>query len=192
MKKFKIDCPYVISSFSNHKEIKQQLLNLIDTADFESVKFENVETDISKTDWQLAQEINREWLQLILNPLVDHMKTVYSHMGYDSLLIKDVWFQQYLNKSEHGWHVHSSNFTNIYYLEMPEGTPKTQIINPFNQTDIIELDVNEGDIVTFPSFIIHRAPKNISNFRKTIISFNADVNHPEESYTKNLTYSKEE
>jgi hypothetical protein len=191
MQKFKIDCPYVISSFSNHKEIKQQLLNLIDTADFESVKFENVETNISKTDWQISQEINRKWLQLILNPLVDHMKTVYSHIGYDSLLIKDIWFQQYLNNSEHGWHVHSSNFTNIYYLEMPEGTPKTQIINPFNQTDIIELDVNEGDIVTFPSFIIHRAPKNISNFRKTIISFNADVNYPEESYTKNLIYSKE-
>jgi len=30
----------------------------------------------------------------------------------------------------------------------------------------------EGDIVIFPSFIVHRAPKVLLNIKKTIISFN--------------------
>jgi hypothetical protein len=37
---------------------------------------------------------------------------------------------------------------------------------------IIDLDVKEGDLVTFPAYIIHRSKNNKSNDRKTIISFN--------------------
>ena len=36
----------------------------------------------------------------------------------------------------------------------------------------ITVDAKEGDIVIFPSFINHRAPKMQSDTRKTIISFN--------------------
>ena len=32
----------------------------------------------------------------------------------------------------------------------------------------------EGDFITFPAFILHRAPKILNVERKTIISFNID------------------
>ena len=74
----------------------------------------------------------------------------------------------------------------LHYLELPEGTPKTQIINPYNQKDIIEVDVKEGDLLTFPSYVLHKAPKNNSDKRKTIISFNTTVHYSDEIYGKNL------
>ncbi len=80
-----------------------------------------------------------------------------------------------MNSGTHGWHTHSDNYTGVYYLELPDETPKTQIVNPLNQTEIIDLDIKEGDIVLFPSFIIHRAPINKSNKRKTIISFDINI-----------------
>jgi hypothetical protein len=61
-------------------------------------------------------------------------------------------------------------------VDLPEGAPKTQLLNPMNQKEIIELDVKEGDVLTFPSFILHRAPNVESNIVKTIISFNSDCN----------------
>ena len=36
-------------------------------------------------------------------------------------------------------------------------------------------DVNEGDIVMFPSMTPHRAPKVENDIRKTIVSFNFNV-----------------
>jgi hypothetical protein len=186
MKKYSIDAPYVISQFSQHCNIKSKLLSLIDSADYENLKYDTVETDISKSDWSFSRDITRSWVSEIVNPLITDVKAVYSFMGYDTVLLKELWFQQYQEGSKHGWHVHGSTFTNIYYLELPNGTPKTQIVNPFNQQEIIELDVKEGDIVSFPSFIIHRAPKNNSTLRKTIVSFNLDVDYPESSYNKML------
>jgi ectoine hydroxylase-related dioxygenase (phytanoyl-CoA dioxygenase family) len=83
-----------------------------------------------------------------------------------------IWYQQYLKNSTHGWHTHSDNFTGVYYLEMDETAPKTQIIN---SNKILNLNVEEGDFVIFPSYLIHRAPINLSKNRKTIISFNFNV-----------------
>ena len=54
---------------------------------------------------------------------------------------------------------------------MPSGTPKTEYRDPFTD-DVHELDVEEGDVVAFPSFLIHRAPPNMIDIPKTIISFN--------------------
>ena len=52
-----------------------------------------------------------------------------------------------------------------------------QIEEQYGQKDIFSIDVKEGDIIMFPSFIIHRAPKNNGD-RKTIISFNIDFDYP--------------
>ena len=35
--------------------------------------------------------------------------------------------------------------------------------------------IEEGDVIMFPSFIVHRAPKNNSQEQKTIVSFNSCV-----------------
>jgi len=72
----------------------------------------------------------------------------------------------------HSWHTHGENFTGVYYVELNEKSPKTQIVNPFDSHSVYELDVSEGDMVIFPSYTLHRAAKMTNDIRKTIISFN--------------------
>jgi hypothetical protein len=186
MVKYQLDCAYVISKFKYHNELKNNILSLIDSSSFDHVINSKAEVDITKTDWSISSDFSRKWVQYVSEPLAECMLEIYKELGYDGLTIHELWFQQYQQLAEHGWHTHSGNFTNVYYLEMPNTTPKTQIVNAYNQSDIIELDVNEGDIVVFPSFIIHRAPKNLSNDRKTIISYNTNATYSDNIYGKGL------
>jgi len=62
----------------------------------------------------------------------------------------------------------------VYYLELPDNAPKTELIDQYNINKKITVDAKEGDIVIFPSFVIHRAPKMLTDDRKTIISFNLE------------------
>lgn len=189
MEKFFLESPCVVSNFSKHNEYKNVILNLLNKAQYKNVKDKKVETNITKTDWDFSRNPNRPWVKKILPELTNHVSEMYKSIGYDTILITELWFQQYSQESEHGWHVHGSTFTNIYYLELPEDAPKTQIVNPANQKEIIELDVKEGDFACFPSFVLHKAPENNSLSRKTIISFNLEVNFPEDSYFKSKSFT---
>ena len=57
---------------------------------------------------------------------------------------------------------------------MPDDTPKTELIGQYDINKKITVEAKEGDIVIFPSFIIHRGLKVYSDSRKTIISFNLE------------------
>ena len=185
MKKHKLECFYTIKKFRYHTELKSALLNLLDTAKYENTVNSQVEVSITKTDWFDCTNFERPWFKFIKESLTTEVLSVYKDIGYGGLRLNEIWFQQYLQQSEHGWHVHSANFTNVYYVELPEGTSKTQLIEPYSGK-LIELDVEEGDIVSFPSMVLHRGPPNNSNSRKTIISFNTDVIYSDDIYGQGI------
>ena len=78
------------------------------------------------------------------------------------------WFQQYLQSSDFGWHSHGGHWACVYYIELPEMSEATEFLN-YGQ-----FNVNEGDIIFFPTFLVHRSPTIKSNLRKTIIATNFD------------------
>ncbi len=78
------------------------------------------------------------------------------------------WFQQYIQGSKFGWHQHSGHWAFVYFVELPEPDEATEFLN------YGILKVKEGDILCFPTFLVHRAPEITSNLRKTIISTNQD------------------
>jgi hypothetical protein len=186
IKKYQLDCAYIISKFEHHLELKDILLEQINTSEYENPQHPVAEVNITKADWHISSNFNREWVKTIYPLLSEKMLEMYKELGYDGLTIHELWFQQYQKNSQHGWHTHSANFTNVYYLELPDSAPKTQIVNPYNQTDIIEIEVEEGDILVFPSFVIHRAPINTSTNRKTIISYNTNAVYSDTIYGKGL------
>ncbi len=177
IQKFKLDAPYAIGPFKYHSELKAQILDAISNQkDAEPLQEVGDAVNISRCDWKYSRfDYGKEWLQILRPRLFDHLQEETEILGYKQFKIKEIWFQQYEQNSLHGWHVHGSNWTNVYFLELPDGCPKTQFINPYNQTEIAEFDVKEGDILTFPSFVIHRAPINTNTQRKTIISWNMDL-----------------
>jgi hypothetical protein len=172
-----IECPYIISKLPEHEIIKDEVLKLINECESTQYTFPNDYTDISRTDWDVSREVERFYLKPVMQPITKLLQNRFDELGYDEIKIRNIWFQQYNKGSEHGWHVHlGCQWTNVYYLDLPEGSPKTQLLNPMNQDEIIEMDVKEGDVLTFPSFILHRAPRVESDVVKTIISWNSDCN----------------
>ena len=127
---------------------------------------------ITKLDWDDARDFERPWVKFFKPHIQNYLDKLSFALGYQSAIIDEIWFQQYKNLDSHGWHTHGSNFTGVYYLEFDEQSPKTEIIEPSNQSRKIVPDIKEGSVLIFPSYTIHRAPQIHNDIRKTIISFN--------------------
>mgnify|MGYP001179792950 FL=1 len=176
----RLDGFYFTFPLSNHEKLKNTLLTQID----ESKQIENnkpkaddyYSESISKLDWSWSKDFSRPWVQTLKPFLDEAISAELTSHGYKESFIQDLWFQQYTTGDTHGWHIHGHTFTGVYYLDLPKDAPNTQIVNPTNQEEIIVPDVNEGDILMFPSYVIHRAPIIRTNENKTIISFNSTVN----------------
>jgi hypothetical protein len=160
--------------FKEHTIIKENLLKIIESCKNESLKSkdEYYSDNIEKLDWSESHNFKREWVNYIINPLLKNLTEMISSMGFKTYNITEIWFQQYIKNSEHGWHIHGSNYTGVYYVELNENSPQTEIMNPEDLTKKQKLNVKEGDIIIFPSFVIHKAPLLINDYRKTIVSFN--------------------
>lgn len=165
---------YTIGNFPDHSNLKQQVLDLIGNSNSETlIMKDNYYSDkVNKLDWDKARDFDRLWVKLLKPNIENYLNNLAVALGYQSAIIEEFWFQQYVNGDSHGWHTHGSNFTGVYYIELDERSPKTEIIEPSRQNKKIVMDVHEGDILMFPSYVIHRAPVIKDNLRKTIVSFN--------------------
>jgi len=175
-----IPFPITVKPFKQHSQLKQQILDAIQRQE-NAEHMTAPDSDIIKCDWNTARyDGNREWLKLINPTLSMHLDDWCKNMGYKTFGITEIWFQQYAKGGKHAWHTHSNNFTNVYYVNLPEDA-QTEWINPLTK-DKNTFDVHEGDIVTFPSWVIHRAPVNDTEDVKTIISWNMDISIEDGKY----------
>jgi hypothetical protein len=187
MKKIKLNSVCLISKFKKHLFYRDALLHLFEKEKEYSVDVDNYYTDkISKLDWSKSKNFNREWIKLIKKDLIDHFNNCANFLGYQKAILKDLWFQQYKKGDTHGWHVHGENYTGVYYVEYDKTCGNTQLIDPFDQDKLINLHTKEGDIVFFPSTVIHRANIQENNSIKTIISFNINFELIKHTLLKNL------
>jgi hypothetical protein len=179
---------YIIDRFEDHEILQALLLDSILNSDFKSLNQQEgyFSDNISRVDWNLRDDFNRKWVKLLLPNFEKTLASMFLMVGFQRFKIKQIWFQTYEIYGKHGWHVHSSNFTGVYYLKLSEKNPKTQLLDPYNRKNIIEPDVQEGDILLFPSSIIHRAPENLDLENKVIISFNIDVDYIDVDLLENL------
>ena len=152
--------PILISKVKHHQEIKQKILNGIKQMGRHSI--DDGFHCIHNTDWYLPADNERYYKQYIGHAFVHHNQLVAKLFNSTELSIKNFWFQQYGRGDYHNWHVHpGSMFSNVYYVDLGEGTPKTslRILDK-----IVEIPVEEGVIVTFPSFIQHCSKPNKSDY----------------------------
>lgn len=191
MKKTAIISFYCVDSLKEHDQLKSKILECIDnisiTSETSWLSKNNYYTDsITKLDWNMGNDFTRPWVKLFLPSFMNKVEFMFDKLGYHGVKLNDIWFQQYHQGDTHGWHVHGSTFTGVYYLEFSEESPCTQLLNPFSQNEIVNVDAKEGDILIFPSYVIHRAPEVKSDQRKTIISFNIDIEYITEKILKTI------
>lgn len=169
-----VELPILVTKFSKHKELKEKLLSAIASGPGNSLCLDR--DNITKTDWDIPATTPRLYLDILTTPLVDHLKEAYLPFNSSGFQVHNFWYQQYKENSTHDWHTHqAAQYTNIYYLELPDNAPRTQILNPLNFNEVITIEAEEGDIVTLPASVFHRSPPVKSNIQKTIISFNTSL-----------------
>ena len=170
-----MDVFYKVTKVPNHELIKPLILDSIDRFEYRSAALPDEQ--VSKTDWGVPQDTFRPYIHYLMPFLYTELAETYRSMGGDGIEITNFWFQQYRENDRYDWHNHiKSNLANIYYLEFPEGSPKTEFLNPSNPNEIITFDVKEGEVLTVPAYLIHRSPPvTKSNIRKTIIAINAEL-----------------
>ena len=171
------------------KDVGVNTINLDD--DYTDLNYDYT-SHISKTNWQ-DEIFGEEWAQIwphFLSPedqirVVNSIKNNYPDRDWSNGDVTESWFNQYIAESgsEHPWHHHSEseimavqknpciNLASIYYVELPYEALITILKDPETGKEIIP-DVKEGQILTFGADILHKSPRNFTNTRKTVISFN--------------------
>jgi len=165
-----------VTKVNNFKKINKKLLSLIST--IKNNKYKTNKDSIHNTDWNLPKNFERKYVDYFVPIIKPYLNEIAKKLHSEKAVIDNIWFQQYKKNDEHSWHTHGlSNFSNVYFVELPLKSLATEILNVKN------LNLNEGDLLTFPSHLYHRSPVNKTNKRKTIISFNCD-------FTNYVDYSK--
>ena len=170
MKNFNLPDCFFISSVKNHNEIKSKILDSISSMG--KFSLQTGINNISNTDWHLSSEINRPYYQIIESAILEHISDLKDKFKYKYGKVENYWFQQYHKGDYFDWHVHDGYmFSSVYYVDLHGSSPKTTFI--LNNKEFF-IETKEGDILTFPSFLIHKSNTNQSDNVKTIISFNSN------------------
>jgi hypothetical protein len=170
MKQVPQSYPFYVYDVPNHTEVKQRILNGISSMGVHSL----VEEDqrIANTDWHLSVNYLRPYYEELKNILSAHTQALNLEAKLPeaiSLNLRNYWFQQYAEGDYHGWHIHENSiFSNVYYVNLPTGAAKTSFKVAGKE---FEVEVAEGQILTFPSCFLHCSKPNQVG-TKTVISFN--------------------
>ena len=187
MTKIKLDTFYLREPFPELHKHKDTLLNLINEAKCvrnaplegmsDMMPHQAKTSPINRVDWEYSTDYkNRPWVNFSVKLIQSKLNSMLEeNLGLTGVKFTDLWFQQYIQNDCHNWHIHDCNFTGAYYVELAdEEYNKTELVNG---DEIFTPAVDEGDICIFPAFIIHRCPVIQSTNRKTIISYNFDIQH---------------
>jgi hypothetical protein len=175
MQIFKHTAPIFVQPALEHKKIKQQILDVINSNNI--VSCSSAQELIANTDFYIANQFKeakaKKYWDLIFPSIANHFDELIKITGQSKWWIDNYWFQSYNPEGFHSWHVHSScMFSNVYYLNLPEGAAKTT----FRYLDEeFEVDVQEGDIITFPGFLPHCSKPNKAATPKHVIAFNSNT-----------------
>ena len=193
---YNIFSPVIVEKFPLHNKIKKDLLKLI--GESKDTPYKNVTLtmydDLAKTDWPLSSNFKkRKWVNKYGQDICNFLSELAIILGYTKIEVSRLWYQQYKKNQTHGWHQHARNYSGVYYLEYPENTEPTQFLFTEDLHKTFSVKVKEGDMILFPSYIIHRSPPLQTDKRKTIISWNLDfLNiHPDLVYDRETHYVEE-
>ena len=183
MKKLRYDDCICRTQLVDHSLIKDRILNEIKL----STHYENINNvseyyrdKVYRTDMHLYKDLNRSWVQILMPNLYISLNEMLSSMVYNGSEILRLWYHQYLKGDTYGWHIHDKMYAGIYYLEFGKSSGRTQICSPFSLKST-KINAQEGDVVIFPSHLMHRSLPN-SDERKTVVSFNFNLKPQNQHY----------
>jgi hypothetical protein len=119
----------------------------------------NIKTTLNGNTLFNKESIN--YLNINLTEILSHLlKPYYKNFTFN---VVDIWINNYSNNSYQGSHVHSSDFSFIIYYKVNKShtvfnSPVKNLLESFNSKLFFrhyEPNLNEGDIIVFPSYLEH-------------------------------------
>lgn len=151
---------------------KQKLLSLVD---WDNPKYKN---DEQVSDYYYNQDKGCTYIPEFCNIIKDELDQALSQMKSDGLRIEHLWGQRYGKSSYMSMHTHGSvGYSAVIYVEFKKGIhTATRFMSPIHnargEIEYYEPEVDEGDLLIFPSFLYHDALPNVTENNRTIFSFN--------------------
>ena len=174
MKFYDLNSFYIITDVKEHQQNKMKLLGAINSMPFEGIN-NNLSEKIIKTDWNIKSDTKRDYYDILFPMIKPYMDRMTEKMKHKTWNINNYWYQIYGKSDEHTWHTHEGvNWASVYYLHLPENGVKTQFYDVKNEKIIDNIQVGEGQIITFPANLLHRSPPNNTDEIKVIIAFNSN------------------
>jgi len=181
----RLDTYYFVTKIKEHRQNKDAMLSAIQ--EMPDINLDRLTESIQKTDYILTSDYHRKYLDIFYPMIEPYMVEMSKMLKCEKWGIHNAWFQQYENGGTHGWHTHPhAQFTNIYFLECPESSMITELCDILQRKKINLSAIEEGDILTFPAFMLHKSKKLDSSNRKTIISFNSSFWFNDDNGIENL------
>ena len=176
MKFFDLKYFYIVTDIKEHKENKIKLIRSIDAM---PQSYVSTAEEKLKTDWNISADHRREYLEIFYGMIKPYMGEMAKKLKCPHWEIHNTWYQVYEKGDRHDWHTHGmANYTNVYYLSLPNKSIKTQLYDVVSESIIENIEVQEGQVLTFPASVIHRSPVNETDGKKMIISFNSNFHSP--------------
>jgi len=119
-----------------------------------------------------------EYAKVVQECTGDEMQTVAKIIGYPAVLL-GMWFERSAKHQRHATHNHGAcGYSAVLYVDFdPEVHDATRFYMPYpdpmsGSITNFSPPVKEGDLVVFPSHMLHEATPNQSDKDRLIISFN--------------------
>lgn len=146
-----------------HQRIKEEILELL----VDGLKPSGGPLQRALTDWNI-NDLQEEYQQRLNRYLLSYFGEYCMMTHHERFKIDKQWFVDYQDGNVGtAWHSHACQFSSVYYLVLD---------NPDERTQFRDVEVpfaEEGDLIIFPSFLVHRSPK--AKGRKIVISTNFNV-----------------
>ena len=161
----------------NFADYKKKLLKVF--AEDKRCEYDNHHRE-AKTDYyyNIDNASYPSYLSLVTEAVSPHLQRIEKSMGC-KLEIEEMWYQQSKKGQSHAVHTHGSmGFSAVWYVEFnPQEHLATTFYAPFNDPLTGEMlsftpPVKEGDLIIFPSYLLHEQKENPSKQRRSIVSFN--------------------
>jgi len=184
------------TKFEQNEILKNEILPLVTKEYLDNpTTFDNPwDSDVFTT---FNQENNKlvDW-DKILPMYISNLQTFAEDLNISGTIhINNAWVNVYGKNQTHELHDHlPGQFSAIHFLSYdPEVHFPTAFVNPYKKealsnsprfisndaehipptwTGLSKIDVDEGDIIFFPSFLEHKAPRQHSDKLRVIVSFN--------------------
>ena len=130
------------------------------------------------TDFFISSKVQEmpSYFNTVLDVIKPYLK---NFMDGNPVEFVEMWYQKYYNMVEHKTHCHGfTGWSSIIYVEFdPKVHQSTRFFSPFRQpwdcdVEVFQPKVKEGDMILFPSSLLHEAPVSRTDTRRTIISYN--------------------